>query len=981
MKFFQNLKNLLNSITSSHKTRPHGWQTRRLTRFEILESRELLSVNVLGPVTGYAQPNTPAEIQFDLTTNKNTVTQFDFTVQRSSGSTLDPSQLRLFNRSTGQLMGLSNIVNGTSTSNASAMLTTGSYSIFVSADGGAGNFTFVISEENPIKSGLDILVLAAIAQRSNPSSWANRVAYYNDLLANTSYAGAASAMPIAKAYPEVDANGDGKIDLTDNVTAQQKANTPSVTVNSYSVAQVDPVPFTFQDSGNGNVTVPSNHHVQSVDGQFLQSGQSKILSNGLGTVTLQTNGSLTFVAGANMTKLAQGETETVNIPVVTQDVYGNEYSFTATFTVTGQNELPVLSNSEPLSLTFNQTAGSGTIKTSTILACWSDPDRKTKLSVVNPVIQSVSSSNNVHLSKYTPATLQQYLSLNTSGNNSGVTFNVSDSFFDDLGLNETLTITVSYGVTDEYGQSPNTGTLRITANGKDNPSVLTANQTAFSIISNDINNPVKTIAAEFSVTDPDKKDATGFIYSFSNVRDGSVSANNGLITGFNTTTGTFNIDTSKLQNRSIKSVVTLDVTVKSISGGIVSKTLTINLNPVAVPTATNLVLRTTETEQLTGIKVTPTIAEKGGFTTSGLTLVNADGFDTLPQNVALETVATLDKNGNFVFTPDKNFEYLKQTENLKLKFQYTITDTQYGLTGLGTIELTITGTVTAPTGQPNQIIGTDGKYSATESNGTVEKIVVSKSDILENWTLPDGLDAYSIVLDNTNPVSFEKWSGGTEKPLDSDSFGSVNIIAGNLVFWSNSSNYKKLGVGQWLDVAVPVSVRDAIGSISPVGKVLIRIKGENNAPEIKCDQDRFIFVANSTEDVLFKPGFTINDPDLNDKGSKPQYSIDSTSTKNGFKIDNSGNILISNEEKYKLDEGNYTITVTVKDNNGGTTTKDISVQVFRESKPVLSNTPVSENERDLSVIELDINKRITQKIGHLYSISMSQLPQILLNGE
>ncbi|MDR0703996.1 MAG: VCBS domain-containing protein, partial [Planctomycetaceae bacterium] len=974
MNFLGNLKRLkklLNGIIPQQKSRPRGWQSRRLAQFETLESRELLAVNVLGPVTAYAQPNNPAEIQFDLTTNGNTATKFDFTVQRSSGSTLDPAQLRLINRSNGQLVVLSDIANGTTSSSASAMLATGSYSIFVSADGGKGNFTFVISQDSPIKSGLDLLVMAAIAQQQQPGSWANRVAYYNGLLANTSYAGAASAIPIVKYYPEVDVNGDGKIDLTDNAIAKQNAGSASGSVNSYNVAKNDPVPETIQDSGNGNITVPSNHRVQSVAGQTLQAGQSKTLPSGQGTITLKTDGSLTFAPSSSfIQQLAHGETKTVSVPVVTQDIYGNEYSFAAEFTVTGQNELPTLKDSTPINLTFDQTAGSGTVKTSEMLAKWSDPDHGAKLSIINPVIQTASSSNVALNSKYTPASLKQYLSLTGTG----ITFTVSDSFFDELGLNETLTINVSYGVKDEYGQSLNTGTLNITVKGKDNPSVVTEKQTTFQINSNDMNNPVKPVNAGFSVTDPDRKDATGFVYSFSNVKDNSTTAVNGLITGFNTTNGTFNIDTSKLKNRSVNSVVTVDIFVKSASGGVVSKTLTINLTPLAIPVASPLVLTTTETNQQTG-NVTPKVSGTAGFKTTGLTIVNASGYGTLPNGVSLSTAASLDENGNFVFTPGKNFEYLKQGETLKLKFQYAITDTQYGLTGIGTIDLTITGTASTPTGLNNQTIGDNGKFNATENNGTVSKITVSKSEILSGWTLPDGLEAYSIVAGTS---SFEKWSGNDGNPLETDSLGSVNIdSSGNLVFWSDSQSYKKLGKGQWLDVAVPVFVRDASGAEYSIGKVLFRVYGANNAPKLNCTKNSFTFALNSTESVSINPGFTTNDPDLNDR-TNWKFSIDQASTDCGFSIDATGIISISNDAKYKLDSGDYMINVTLSDNNGGTAAKDIKVHFFEESAPTIQNITISGTE-DESSFGYNLNDAITISNTQNYSIEISELKQILLN--
>ncbi|MDR1964948.1 MAG: VCBS domain-containing protein, partial [Planctomycetaceae bacterium] len=633
------LKKFLGGRFSSKNADLHGWQVRRLPQFELLESRELLAVNLLGPVTGYAQPNNPAEIRFELAANTSAAS-LHFLAQQSSGSTLDPSQLSLVNRSTGKTVALSNMVNGTTSSSASAQLSGGSYSIYIYADGGSkGNFTFTISQETQSHAGLDILVAAAIAQQLQPAGWANRVNYYNGLLANTQYAGAASAMPITKYYPVVDVNNDGKVNTTDlNLAEQLVTLTPSVaTIKSHQVIVPNSTPPTLADGGSGNVTVPTGQQVQQIAGQSIQPGQSKTLADNQGTITLASNGSLSFTPGSGLTKLAQGEKVTVTVPVTSRDAYGNEYTYAAAFTVTGKNELPTLVNSTPVSLSFNQsTANSGTIKTAEILAKWTDPDNGAKLSIINPVILTATTSNSVlnSQSKYTPANLKQYLTLTSDG----VTFTVSDSFFDALGLNETLTITVSYGIEDEYGTSPDTGTLTFIVTGKDNPSVLNATQTVFNnIISNDNKNLKKSINPGFSVTDSDQRDATGvFVYSFSNVKDGLNNADSGLITDFDSKTGTFNIDTSKLKNRNANSVVTLDVSVKSASGGVVTQKLTINLNAIATPSAST-VLTTSETTSITN-KIKPTVEGSSGFTIKNLTLASGTGFGSFPQGISLAMV-------------------------------------------------------------------------------------------------------------------------------------------------------------------------------------------------------------------------------------------------------------------------------------------------------------------------------------------------------
>ncbi|MDR1964262.1 MAG: VCBS domain-containing protein, partial [Planctomycetaceae bacterium] len=341
---------------------------------------------------------------------------------------------------------------------------------------------------------------------------------------------------------------------------------------------------------------------------------------------------------------------------------------------------------------------------------------------------------------------------------------------------------------------------------------------------------------------------------------------------------------------------------------------------------------------------------------------------------------------NFSFKPGNYFKYLKQDDILKLKFQYTINDTQYNLDGTGVIELTINGTATAPTAPTNPddlIVGKNGEFTATETNGSVPNITVPKDEILYGWTLPDGLNAYSII---PGAVSFEKWSSNqndvdTTNPFSSTSLGSTNIVNGNLVFMPATAIYKSLGEGQWVDIAVSFSVRNANGTTSG-GKILFRIEGTNDAPTISYENDSFNLVSNSTTTVQINPGFTKNDPDWNDDPSSLIFSIDETSSNRGFNIDTNGVISISNDKKPLLADGDYKITVTLKDYNGGKATKEITVHVFKESNPVLSKTELSVSEKNLTPnITKDLNNAITKKTDHSYTFTTFTLKKILLNGE
>lgn len=1039
------------SVSRLAKNRKNFRQSRAL-QVESLENRELLAVSILdSPVSAYAAQENPAEIQFNLATDSDGSAKIDFNVQ--SGGGIDPSKLRLVNRATGQEIALSNVVDGKTSSSASAQLVAGSYSVFVGSDAGSGTFTLdILHDDKAITSDSSLLILVEAALAEQQSGWSSRREYYNKLLSNFPGfgSGALNGGRVKELFPQVDVNRDGKVDATDYRLAQQivagSIVTPSIQMTPVVINQDRTGPTITaslkNDTGtpgdeittdttivgritdtsgirsaqykldngswaslsldaNGNYTIPNQQvsagshtitisatdrvgntstttttfvyptakaptpsdsgiveggsgtvslgkefQIQKVAGRTITVGQTLTLDGNKGTVKLNADGSLTFTPGSDFGRLAQGEKETYSVSVVSKDEYGREYTSTVSFQITGKNDLPFIqSGATRPALSVNE-GTSGTISSSTILKNWTDIDKGAQLSVVDLGINAVDCSNTALASTFTKAALEKYLSVSASG----VKFDASNDFFKQLGINETLTITVSYKVSDGIGTSTDTGFLNFTINGKDNPSVLTAARTTFDLVSNDMKNSVKAVDPGFSVSDPDGKDKTGFVYSIKSVSNSA----NGLITNFNSSTGTFSVDTSKLADPDAAGRLVVVVSVRSLSGGTVEKSLTINLNPSGKPVAAKATLSTPETVVKT-YKINPS-GSGNKFSTSNLKLVSG----TLPSGVA-----SLDADGNFRFDPGTHFEYLTVGQELNFVFEYTITDEQYGLTGTGTIELKVVGTATPAKAPANGLIGTGGKYKSTETGGTAPRITVSKTDLLAGWNLAENSNVYSVVPAG-NGASFYGWSDGNSNPFGSDDFGTITVDAnGNLVFTPTEAFYRSLGQGQWVDLIIDYSVQNSGGGQAVSGgSVLFRIEGRNDHPTLTTQRDSFAIPSNPLAELEMDPGFQARDVDWND--SSFSYAVDDTSYEKGFRVDSATGIISISKENVSRLAGNQNVVITLRDSHGGTVSKTIAVDVYRENDPSVEHVRIEVDENaSKNAALLDA---VEQKDGHRYSI-------------
>lgn len=1051
MDFFKHCSRFV----SSFKKKTSPFNKKRSLRVESLENRELLAVSILSaPVEAYAASSNEAEIQFDLTAQGVGYSRFDFVVQ--SGGELDPSQLRLVDRATGNVISLSDLSNGTTISSGSAYLGAGTYSLFVGSDSGQGSFTLdILREEAPANTNpaLPILVEAALAE--NEDGWTTRKSHYNKILSYYPGFGAKTfnGGRVIDQFPEVDVNQDGTVDGNDyqialqlvagNVVAPELVRTPmvvpqdqsgptmtatlkndtgaagdGVTVDTTIVGRVTDssgvrsaqyrldngswvalsldsagnytiphqqvalgthtvtiqatdtfgnsstttVRFTVPESGisdlparitvgsNQTTALPDGLRVVTLNGSSLSAGNSLSLSDQRGTIGYASNGSLTFEAGSYYNRLGQGETETLQLSLVLEDGHGQRATTTLVFTITGVNDLPVLTDSSARPSTTIEEGKSGTIAASTILKNWSDPDQGTVLNITGLEIRSVSCSNAALAQSLTAKNLAPYLTVNASG----VQLDTSADLFQTLGLDETLVLTVAYRVSDGIATSTDTGLLTLTVLGQDDAPILAAKSTTFTVSSNNLNTPRQAITPEFTVSDRDQKDAQGpFVYSVKSCSDPTA----GLIVDFNSGNGNFSIDTARLADRDKAATLRIVVAVTSPGGGSTECTITVNLLPFAEPSAGKVVLETTETAPKT-CTVVPKVAGNGSRT-QNLTLVSG----SLPTGTSLNDIATLDANGNFQFNPSSRFAYLAAGEKITLTFRYTIVDTQYGLTGVGEIALTIVGTATDAVPPSSGTIGQNGKYAATENGGNAQKITVSKNDLLAGWTLPESQGKYAVV---PGTIRFQAWSDGADNPLSSADFGALSLDAqGNLVLAPTTGLYAALGQGQWIELAVDYSIQNLDGTNAVSGgTVLFRVLGANDAPTIRAETGTFNIASNTAQAVELDPKWTVRDVDRNDTSFS--YGLDDTSSAMGFRIDSTtGKITIDNTALGKL-SGNQELTVTVRDEHGGKATAAVSIFVYKESAPAVDQVrfQVAENGRNST----DLNAAVLKKEGHVYSI-------------
>jgi VCBS repeat-containing protein len=690
----------------------------------------------------------------DLALGETRVTTVSYTISDGQGGT---STATLSVTVTGTNDAPTSTPIAAQTNNDSAVVTLDVSSSFADADG-SDTFTFSASNLPPGLSihpttGVITGTIAASASVGGP---------YSVTITGTDPNGAATAQTF--------------VWTVTNPAPTANANTNSTTENATASGNV----ITNDTDPDGDTLT-----VGAVNGVAGNVGASVVGSNG-GSFTVNTNGGYSFNPGTAFDDLAVGETRTTSVTYTATDSQGGTSTTTLTITVTGTNDAPTsgaisaqnstdsqvvslnvsgnfndpdgsdtLTYSEfnlPPGLSIHPTTGviSGTIDNSasvtgpySVTITATDPYGATTSqtftwNVTNPgpsatadtgsASENGSTTGNVLTNDSDPDgdTLTVSAVNGVAGNvgtavtgtsggsftinaNGGYTFN-SGTAFDDLALGETRTTTVTYTNSDSEGGTATT-TLTVTVTGTNDGPVSTVIPDASHTDSEVVN---LNISSYFS--DPDTSDALTF--SGTNLPPGlSLDLNTGLISG------TLDADASTGGPYSVT------ITATDPHGGTTVQTFSWVVTNVP-PTAYDDFDGTTENSLVTGNVLANDVDPDNDPLI--VAAVNGSTMDVAASIAGTHGGAfTIQSDGSYTFIPGVDFDDLAVGETRSTSIRYTADDGNGGAVE-ATLTVVITGTNDAPTSNP----------IATQSG--VDDQVVSL-DVSGNFSDPDATDVFAFT--------------------------------------------------------------------------------------------------------------------------------------------------------------------------------------------------------------------------------------------
>ncbi len=507
------------------------------------------------------------------------------------------------------------------------------------------------------------------------------------------------------------------------------------------------------------------------------------------------------------------------------------------------------------------------------------------------------------------------------------TLDNNNATVDGLDEGETLTDTFAYTVTDsEGGQS--IANLTITINGENDAPVAGGTippQAGFD------SDTVATVDASLAFSDPDGDTLT---YSAGNLPDGlSIDENTGLITG---TPG------SSASTGAAGGVYTVTVTATDDNNAAVSTTFDWTVTNPA-PTAGDDTFTTDEDTAISGIVTANDADPDGDDLTFALDTSAANG------NVSLGS------DGSFTYTPDPDFH---GTDS----FTYTLTDAD-GAEVTATVDITVDPVNDSPavdnplddqasvdsetisldiSGSFSDVDGDDPAFSATglppgltiDTNGNITGTITSSASVGGTYsvevTVDDGnggvtIETFDWTVTNPAPVagddsyttSEDTMVSGTVVTNDSDVDGDAMTY---MVTGGPSNGQVTLNSDGTFDYtpdpdftgtdSFDYELTDADGATT-TATVTITVDPVNDAPVADSpfpDQSNL-----DSDDISISIAGNFNDVE----GDSLEFSA--TGLPPGLVMDPDGNIT-GTIDSSASQAGNYSVTVTADDGNGGTTT-------------------------------------------------------------
>ncbi|MCG8040684.1 MAG: VCBS domain-containing protein, partial [Candidatus Thiodiazotropha endolucinida] len=650
-------------------------------------------------------------------------------------------------------------------------------------------------------------------------------------------------------------------------------------------------------------------------------------------LTLNEDGSYSFDASVYQS-LGEGETQTIEVPVMVTDDQGAAAETTLTITITGTNDKPV---AEAHEVSVDESG----LVTGQLQA--SDVDLAEGAALSFTVLSEVDG-----------------LTLNEDGS-----YSFDASSYQSLGAGETETLEVPVVVTDDRGASAET-TLTITVTGTNDNPVAEAHE-----VSADEGG---LVTGQLQANDVDLADGVTLSFTTSSEVDGLTLNED----------GSYSFAASSYQSLGEGETQTIEVpvTVTDDQGATAETTLTItvtgtNDNPVA------------EAHQVS--------AEEGGLLTGQIQASDVDlaegaslSFTTVSEVEGL----TLNEDGSYSFAAS-SYQSLGEGETQFIEVPVTVTDDQ-GATTETTLTITVTGTNDNPVAEAHQIaaeedglltgqlqasdvdladgttlsfttssevdgltLNEDGSYSfdasSYQSLGAGEREFLEVPVVVTDDRGATAETTLTITVTGTNDAPFAE---AQQTSVDEGELvkgqlkaGDVDLAEGSMLSFSTTSEiegltlnedgtysfdtsaYQSLGKGESQTVEVPVTVTDDQGGTAET-TLTITVIGTNDNPiaeahEVSVDESGLVTGQLQASDVDLADGATL--------------SFTTSSEVDGLTLNEDGSYSFDASYYQSLGEGETEIIevpVTVTDDQGATAETTLTITVTGTN-----DAPVAEAEQ------------------------------------
>uniref|UniRef100_UPI00131C809C retention module-containing protein n=1 Tax=Thaumasiovibrio occultus TaxID=1891184 RepID=UPI00131C809C len=717
------------------------------------------------------------------------------------------------------------------------------------------------------------------------------------------YLAVGESVELTYSYDVVDNNG-GIIPTTATITIEGRNDAPIV---SAAISET-----TNEDEAAFSIDLLQNASDADTSDSLNVNNVSETSGNDAGGVTL--NGNAFDVDPSHYDYLAVGESVELTYTYDVEDGNGGVTPTTATITIEGRNDAPVVSAA--ISETTNEDEAAFSID---LLQNASDADTSDSLNVSNVTETSGNDAGGVTLN--------------------GNSFGVDPSHYGYLAAGESLELTYTYDVEDgNGGVTPATAT--ITIEGRNDAPVVSA------AIAETTNEDEAAFSIDLlqNASDADASDSL----NVSNVSETSGNDAGGVSLNGNA----FDVDPSHYGYLAVSESVELTYTydVEDGNGGVTSATATITIegrNDAPVVSAA-ISETTNEDEAAFSIDLLQNASD-------------ADTSDSLNVSNVTETSGNdaggVTLNGSSFDVDPSHYGYLAVGESVELTYTYDVEDGNDGVTS-STATITIEGRNDVPV------------VSAVISETTNEDEAVFSIDLLQNASDADTSD--TLTVSNINEISGNDAGGVT--------------LNGNS-FYVDPSHYGYLSVGESVELTYTYDVEDGNGGVTS-STATITIEGRNDSPEVSAA----ISETTNENEAAFSIDLLQNASDVDTSDSLKVSNVAETSGNDAGGVTLNGNAFDVDPSHYDYfavgESVELTYTYDVEDGNGGVTSSTATITIEgRNDVPVVSaaiSETTNEDEAAFSIdllqnaSDADISDSLT--VSNLTETSGNDAGGVTLNG-